>query len=161
MGQVYAPYGVKGWVHIQPFTAEPDALGDYSQWWLGREAASYRAYALKDCRIHGGGLVAQLDGIVDRDQALSLKGMQIAIPREQLPPAGKDEYYWSDLLGMQVENPQGVVLGQLADRMETGANDVMVVQGDTRQHLIPWVDHFVKAVIPAERRIVVDWEQDY
>lgn len=161
MGQVAAPYGVKGWVHIQTFTAQPDTLGDYTQWWLGNEKRGYQPYGLKSSKLHGAALVALLDGILDRDQAFALKGMQIAVPRDQLPPPGQDEYYWSDLMGMQVENPAGVVLGTLADRLETGANDVMVVQGDGRQHLIPWVDHFVKRVDPLARKIVVDWEQDY
>jgi 16S rRNA processing protein RimM len=161
MGQVFAPYGVKGWVHIQPFTEQPEALGGYPRWWLGRNEAGYQPFGVKNCKIHGAALVAQLEGIDDRDQALALKGMLVAIPREQLPPTREDEFYWSDLMGWQVENPQGVVLGTLVERLETGANDVMVVQGEARQHLIPWVDHFVKEVDPAKRRIVVDWEQDY
>jgi 16S rRNA processing protein RimM len=161
MGQVAAPYGVKGWIHIQSYTAQPDALGGYSSWWLGNETQGYRPFGLKACKLHGAELVAQLNEIEDRDQALALKGQQIAVPRHLLPAPGQDEYYWSDLMGMQVENPAGAVLGTLVERMETGANDVMVVQGEARQHLIPWVDRFVQKVDPANRRIVVDWEQDY
>jgi len=106
-------------------------------------------------------VLAKLTGIESREQAAELIGSKIYIWPDQLPELDQDEYYWSDLIGMQVESLQSEVLGQVDDMMETGANDVMVVKGD-RDRLIPFVvDDIVKEVDLVSRRIIVDWQADF
>jgi len=107
------------------------------------------------------GLSAKLQGVDDRDGAEALRGLQVAVPRSELPEAGEDEYYWSDLIGLSVVNQQGVVLGKVTELMETGANDVLVVEGEHGQRLIPFVGQFVLNVNLAEASISVDWGLDY
>lgn len=159
MGRIAAPFGVRGWVKVQPFTEEFDSLLDYPVWHLGR-ATQWREVAVLEADVHSKSLVARLDGCDDRDDAAALKGMEIAVPREALPKAGEDEYYWSDLIGLEVENAQGEVLGKVSEVLETGANDVLVVEGE-RERLIPFVAHTILKVDLAAGRINVDWGADY
>lgn len=112
-------------------------------------------------RLQGKLVLASLDGIETRDQAAELIGSEIYIRPEQIPELEQGDYYWSDLIGMQVESVSAEAFGQVEDMLETGANDVMVVKGD-RERLIPFViDDIVKNVDLINRRIVVDWQTDY
>ena len=160
MGRVSAPYGVRGWFRVQGFTGELDGLAAYPRWWLGHDP-SYREYPVAEWRVHGGALVARLEGVSDRKEAEALWGLDIAIPRDQLPPAAENEFYWADLIGLEVVNLQGEPLGRVTDMIETGANDVMVVQGAERQRLIPYLQDVILQVSLKEGRVLVDWGLDY
>ena len=112
-------------------------------------------------RLQGRIVLAKLAGIESRDEAAEYIGNKIYIWPEQLPELGEDEYYWSDLIGMEVESIQAEALGRVDDMLETGANDVMVIKGE-RERLIPFViDDIVREVDLDRRRIVVDWRPDY
>ena len=134
MGRIVAPYGIFGWVKILPDTEAIDGLFDYDTWWIGRDN-SWQACEIETAKLHNDVIVAKLVGVDDRDAALRCKGQQVAVPRDQLPPAKADEYYWSDLIGVNVKNKQDIDFGKITDVFETGANDVLVVQGEKR-HLI-------------------------
>ena len=160
MGRIAAPYGVKGWVHIAAFTALPENLLHYLPWHINRQG-SWQAVEIVSGRLHGKGLVVQLQACTDRDAAAALRGADIGIYRSQLPPAGAGEYYWSDLIGLQVIATDGRVLGRLDHLLETGANDVMVVKGE-QEVLIPYIEGQVVASVDLEtREIRVDWDPDY
>ena len=159
MGRIGAPYGVKGWVHFQPFSEMGDALADHAVWQIGH-AGKWTDYTLEDLRPQGKSLVAKLAGIEDRDAAGALRGCEIAVPRSSLPPAGPDEYYWSDLIGLQVVNLQGAALGVVDHLLEAGAHDVLVVRGE-RLRMIPFTGGIIGEVDPAAGRIVADWQPDY
>ncbi len=159
MGRITVPYGVRGWVNIQPHTEYIDGLFDYPTWWV-ETAQGWQAFEVEDAKIHGDHMVAKLAGIADRDEAFRLKGSTIAVPRDELPAPGEDEYYWSDLIGLEVENLQQLPLGRIDSLFETGANDVMVVKGE-RERLIPFIDQVVREVDLAARRMVVDWDSDF
>lgn len=159
MGRIAAPFGVLGWVKVQPFSEEIDGLLDFPVWHLGR-GAQWREVKVLEAHVQGKILVARLPGCNDRDAAAALKGLEVAVPREALPQAAENEYYWSDLIGMDVENAQGVALGKVADMMGTGANDVLVVEGE-RERLIPFVRQVVLEVDLNARRLRVDWGVDY
>lgn len=159
MGYVAAPFGVRGWIRVHAYTEAGDGLLDYPVWWLGKPGA-WRECAVLESEVHSKSLVVRLEGCDDRDAAAALRGSLIAVPRESLPPAGADEYYWSDLIGLRVVNTQGQDLGRVEKLLETGANDVLVVQGE-RERLIPFVAPFVLDVDLAAGRIRVDWDADY
>ena len=159
MGRVAVPFGVKGWARIQSFSEEIETLDAYDSWYLGRDGV-WQSYAVLDVRLHGNGLVALFEGVEDRDAALALKGREIAIPRDWLPPAPENQYYWSDLIGLTVVNQQGIVLGEVAQLLEAGAHDVLVVRGE-RERLLPFVGQIVLDVDLAARRVLVDWQPDY
>lgn len=159
MGRVTVPYGVRGWVNVQPDTEMLDGLFDYPIWWIQADGV-WREFSVEEAKVHGDHLVARLEGVLDRDQAFRLKGKPIAVPREQLPEPDEDEYYWSDLIGLEVENLQQLNLGRITDVFATGANDVMVVNGE-RERLIPYIAQVVQQVDIDAKRMIVDWDADF
>lgn len=159
MGRIAAPFGVQGWVKIQPFTGEVDGLADYSGWWLG-DGENWREVAVKQCAAHGATLIASLEDVAGREAAAALKGKLVAVPRAALPKPAKNEYYWSDLIGLEVVNLQGEKLGKISGLLETGAHDVLVVQGE-QERLIPFIEQYVIEVDLAGGQVRVDWGLDY
>ncbi len=159
MGRIVAPYGVKGWVKIQPFTETLDSLFDYERWWVG-ETSNWREADIDEARIHGKVIVAKFADCEDREAAFALKGQEIAVQRADLPAAEEGEYYWSDLIGLKVSNLQQIDFGEIRDVFSTGANDVLVVQAE-RERLIPFIDQVVKEVDLSAGRMLVDWDADF
>jgi 16S rRNA processing protein RimM len=164
VGKISAAYGVKGWVKVISFTDPEDNLLQYRPWYL-KQDGQWKAVAVSEGRVHGKGLAAHIETVNDRDSAERLKGCEIAIQREQLAPAPAGEYYWIDLIGLHVINQQGIELGVVDSLMETGANDVLVVKGESRgdkERLIPFVMHeFIKSVDLEKQTIHVDWDVDF
>ena len=166
LGRVLAPYGVKGWVRIEPFSEEPDALLGYARWWLRPKAASsWREVVPGGSRMHSGAVLAQFDGVASREEAMALRGAEVGVMRSELPPLAPGEMYWSDLTGLDVVNRQGVHLGKVAGLVEYGAHPLLRVNPDEVQdqgeRLIPFVAVVVDRIDGAARRIDVDWQPDY
>jgi 16S rRNA processing protein RimM len=160
MGQVAAPYGIRGWVHVTPYTERQDGLLEYPVWHL-RQRGDWQPVRLLQGRLHGKGLVVQLEGCADRDAAAGLAGAEIGIWRSELPAIGRGEYYWSDLVGLDVITTSGKQLGKLDHLIDTGANDVMVVRGE-REHLIPYITgQVIRSVDLDAGEIRVDWDPDF
>lgn len=159
MGRVVAPYGINGWIKVQPFTRESRGLLGYSLWQLGRGSA-WQPWTVESAKVHGAAVVAKLAGIADRDQAAALQGMRVAIARDEFPAAASGEFYWADLIGLNVVNQAGVELGVVSRVFETGANDVLVVEGE-RERLLPFIETVVRQVDVASGVITVDWEADF
>jgi 16S rRNA processing protein RimM len=164
LGRVSGLFGVKGWIKVHSDTEPRDNILNYSPWYLQREG-EWQAYEVIAGRPHGKGIVAHLSNCPDRDAAAELIGSTIAIRREQLPAAGDDEYYWSDLRGLKVTTSQGVELGQVVSLMETGANDVLVVRETDetgREHLIPFImDQVIREVDLERGLLIVDWDPEF
>ncbi len=161
MGKVVAAQGIQGWVKVQTFTEYLDSLLDYRIWYVGNEHAWHPLEVL-EANVHGGKvLIAKLQGIVDRTAAEKCKGMLIAVPRAELPEQAEGEYYWSDLIGLSVENLSGVSFGIVDSLLETGANDVLVVKGEGGERLIPFIDSVIRQVSLKDKMIRVDWQADY
>lgn len=159
MGRIAAPFGVKGWVKVQPYSEDPSALMDFESWRVGR-GEQHTHYTVEAVQDHGTALVAKLGGIDDRDAAYALRGQEVAVAKRDLPPPEENAFYWSDLIGLTVINREGVELGKVASLMETGAHDVLVVKGQ-REHLIPFVAAFVGIVDQDEGTVEVDWGEDW
>jgi len=128
-------------------------------WQVGRNGA-WQPRSVMSAKVHSASVVAKLEGITDRDQAAVLQGMRVAISRDQFPAAASGEFYWADLVGLKVVNAAGVDLGTVSRVFETGANDVLVVEGE-RERLLPFVETVVRQVDVAGGTITVDWEADY
>ncbi len=165
LGRIAAPYGIKGWVKLHPFGDDPVAWAEMPRWWLGKmaEGSDWQPMALKELRLHGKGWIARLDGIDDRTAAEKLEGMYVGAPREALPATDEDEFYWGDLIGLEVLNEAGERLGKVASLIEAGANQVLVVKDEAadKEHLLPFVAEVVKDVVVAEGRIRVAWGRDW
>jgi len=159
LGRISGLHGVRGWVRVYSYTEPREAVLNYDRWLLSGKHGWQEAIVAEGQR-HGKTIIARLDGYVDRDQAASLIGIEVGVPRESLPTTGKDEFYWSDLEGLRVMHRDGNVLGKVAYLLETGANDVMVVKGE-QERLIPFVmDKVVLGVDLDKGEIEVDWEWD-
>lgn len=165
LGKVSGLFGVKGWVKVFSNTQPRENILNYSPWFLKRKG-KWQEFKLVAGKAHSKGVIAQLSGCDDRDQAAELIGLEIAIKREQLPKAAPGEYYWKDLLGLKVINVEGVELGDVASMLETGANDVIVVESNGEkgklERLIPFVtEDIVLEVNIEEGFITVDWDADF
>ena len=158
LGYISAVHGIKGWVKVHAWTRPMEAILEYQPWLLGEEKSPVK---IIDGRKQGKGLVALLPGYDDREQAITLVGQQLFIQHDQLPPTAKDEYYWSDLEGLEVHTTKGDVLGRVEKLMETGANDVLVIRGE-REHLVPFIQgQYVKRVDLEGGTIEVDWDPEF
>lgn len=161
MGRIASAHGIRGLVKIQPFTEYLDSLLDYRTWWIGHEHGPWREVRVGQCEAHGRTLVAQLPDCPDRTAAEKLKGLLIAVPRSSLPEQEEGEYYWSDLIGLAVVNEAGERFGMVANLLETGANEVLVVRGDSGEILIPFVASAIRRVDLQNETIFVDWSAEY
>ena len=159
MGRISAPFGIKGWVKVQPFTATPGSLLAYPVWWIG-EQGRWRTCRIEQAQVQSGAVVAKPEGCDDRDAAALYRDTEIAVPREAFPATAANEFYWTDLIGLEVVNGEGIDLGTVTQVIGTGANDVLVVDG-TRERLIPFTEQAVKEVDTAARVVHVDWGVDY
>ena len=159
LGRISGLFGVRGWVKVYSYTEPREAVLDFDRWLLsGRNG--WQEATVAEGQRHGKTVIVRIDGYDDRDQAAGLVGTDIGIPRDELPETGDDQYYWSDLEGLSVVHRDGTELGKVSHLLETGANDVMVVKGET-ERLIPFVlDKVVLGVDLAKREIRVDWEWD-
>ena len=149
-GRVAGSYGVRGWLKV--VVDEPEVLAGQRIWWLAGTQ-----YPVRETKVHSGTLLAKLEGIDNPERAKSFKGQAVSIPR---PEAGEGRYYWTDLLGLEVVNVQGVVLGVVKQMSSNGAHDVMEVAGE-RTRLLPFVPAYVVNVDMQGRRIEVEWEADW
>jgi 16S rRNA processing protein RimM len=161
MGRVVGSFGVKGWIKVKPFSEKPDALAEHDRWAV-RTHGGWHEMDLEDFELHSKGPVAKLAGVDAREGAEALRGAEVAVPREALGKAEEDSLYQVDLIGLEVVEEEGAVLGRVEGFFEAGDTSVMVVAGgDGRERLIPFVAGFVKSVEPEAKRVVVDWKADY
>lgn len=169
VGFVSGAYGVAGAIRVRPFSSEADALLAVKTWWLDKPAM--HSAGARNAKLHGGDVVARLDDVADRDAAEALKGAAVFIPQSQFPVLdGEDEFYWADLIGLEVKNLQGEHLGKVADMMSNGPQSILRVQpagaeanpeAEAQERLIPFVDAYIIKVDQAAKLITVDWGLDY
>lgn len=159
LGRVTGLYGVKGWLKVHSYTEPREAILDYKDWSLLRDG-SWQSVRLAEGKRHGKSVIARLESVDDRDDAAAYVGDDIGVAREQLAEVGRGEYYWADLEGLQVVHTDGRTLGKVAYLLATGANDVLVVQGN-QEILIPFVQkEVIKDVDLTNGVIKVHWEWD-
>ena len=176
VGRIVDAWGVKGWVKVEPYSSQPQALVSTQRWHLKRgDAAAVSPAVVRPCplsivvaqvRAHGEFLVAKPCGSDDRTSAAALRGARIFVSRAEFPATDVDEFYWVDLIGLHVVNREGHVLGTVAGLLDTGAQSVLQVRPGTSaegavERLIPFVSAYVDRVDLQARRIEVDWELDF
>ena len=160
LGNINGVFGIQGWVKVFSHTSPRVQITDYRRW-LVRHNGQDTEYRILRGREQGKAIVAQLEGVVTRNESEALVGATIFVRADQLGALSEGEYYWSQLIGLNVVNQQGVSLGELEWLFETGGNDVMVVQGD-KERFIPYIsDNFVKSVDLDAGKIFVDWDPDF
>ncbi len=172
LGRIIGVHGVRGWVKVHSDTKPRENILSYPVWWL-KTREGWQETKIDSVQHTAKNVLALIDGIKDRDAAERLRGTEIAVPRDQLPPTGADEYYWADLIGCEVFDLAGVRLGSVTRLFETGANDVLEVRDERPLEadqkrvngpniLVPWVrPEVVVSVDIGTKKIVVDWDPDF
>lgn len=165
LGKIVSPYGVRGAVRVFPFADDPAAWSALPCWWLGREGdapPAWRRVALARAWLHKQLVIAELESIGGRTAAETVCGLLIGVPRSGLPPTDANEYYWDDLLGLDVVNTRGEALGRIVGLLDTPANAVLRV-GDAHggERLLPFVAAVVLDIDLAAKRVRVAWEADW
>ncbi|MDB5891068.1 MAG: ribosome maturation factor RimM [Polaromonas sp.] len=180
VGRILDAWGVKGWLKILPHSSDPEALFGAKTWFLQAPDAKFRpgfsafsgtvSVSIDEAKNHSDSVVARFDGLDDRTAAEALRGARIFLPRSSFPAASKDEYYWVDLIGLNVVNREGLALGCVRDLMTTGPHAVLCVeyteqpaegQAVVAERMIPFVSAYVDTVDIAGKCITVDWQADY
>ena len=160
LGRVSGLFGVKGWVKIFSYTDPREGILDYPVWQIEKEG-DWRPVPVAEGQPHGKTIIARFEGVEDREAATEYVRANVGVFRKDMPDAGDEKYYWSDLEGLRVEGQSGNTLGVVAYLLETGANDVMVVRDNGNETLVPFVTGIVvKDVDLAAGVIRVDWEWD-
>ena len=180
VGRVLDAWGVKGWLKILPHSSDPEALFSVKSWFLQAPDAKFRpgfnaftgtvTLTIDEAKTHSNSVVAKIEGLDDRNDAEALRGCRIFLPRGAFPKASKDEFYWVDLIGLNVVNREGIDLGCVRDLMATGPNSVLCVEyqmeqldgsSNAEERMIPFVSAYVDSVDVAGKLITVDWQPDY
>ena len=182
VGRIAGAWGLKGWIKIQPFASDPQALFSSRRWFIKppeegavkRPAAATTASVaalptflkITEAKEHGDGVVALAQDVADRDRAEALRGARVFVARSSFPTPNADEFYWIDLIGLDVVNREGERLGTVAGLIDTGPHSVLRVApmpgaAESDERLIPFVGAYVDDVSLAERRITVDWGPDF
>ena len=167
VGHVSGAYGIVGGIRVTPYSTDADALLNVKTWWIDKP--TLRAVSVRSAKLHGGDVVATLVELRDRDEAEALKGATVQVARSEFPQLEEDEYYWSDLIGLDVVNLQGEALGKVTDMMHNGAQSILRIApvadpaAETKapERLVPFVDHFVKTVSLDKKLITLDWGLDF
>ena len=180
VGYVSGAFGIVGAVRVTPFSTDADALLNVKTWWLDKPAL--RPVTVRTAKMHGGDVVATLVDMRDRDAAEALKGASVQVSRREFPELPEDEYYWTDLIGMDAVNLEGEALGKVTDMMHNGAQSILRITpladpaagdpaagdpaaGDPAapapERLVPFVEQFVKTVDLEAKKITLDWGLDY
>lgn len=160
IGKISGVFGIRGWVKVFSYTDPRENILAYNPWIL-RKGNEQRQVELLAGKLHGKSVIAEIQGIEDCNQAALLNGWNILIDKDQLPDTDKDEYYWTDLVGLTVRNTHGVEFGKVDYLIETGANDVLVIKGD-KERLVPFIQRQTVLNIDLENGLmVVDWDADF
>ncbi len=178
VARIIGPWGIKGWIRVQTYAADAQAVLTSKRWFLlppeGRPvsvaSALPRLLNITQAKEHGEGIVATAQEVPDRERAETLKGARIFVSRASFPSAGIGEYYWVDLMGLAVVNRAGESLGTVTDLLDTGPHSVLRLsfpgvddKGNaiTDERLIPFVAAYIDEVSLENKRIVADWGLDY
>jgi 16S rRNA processing protein RimM len=171
VGRIADAWGVKGWFKVLAHSASPEALFSSRRWYLLPSEKGAKTFSgpvllrVREAKEHSDTVVASAHDVDDRSAAEALKGARVFVARSSFPTAGEDEYYWVDLIGLEVVNREGMVLGQVRELISTGPQTVLVLeyleQGKVMERMIPFVAAYVDTVDLPGKRITVDWQPDY
>ncbi|MFA5961005.1 MAG: ribosome maturation factor RimM [Tatlockia sp.] len=160
VGRFGRAHGIKGFVTVHSYTEPRENILRYADW-HGFIDSQWKPIKVLHLEVNNKSILVQVDGYQEREQAARLTHIDIAMTRSQLPVLPAGEYYWHDLIGMQVIDPNGALFGTVTEIMPTGSNDVLIVEGE-KKHLIPYImDQVVLSIDPQQRIITVDWDMDF
>jgi len=171
VGRIAVAWGIKGWFKVLPHSASPEALFSSKRWFLQPAERGAKTFVgtvllnITEAKEHSDSVVATAQQVPDRNTAELLKGARIFVSRASFPTPATDEYYWVDLIGLDVVNRETVALGQVRELLQSGPQTVLVLayeeDGVAKERMIPFVSAYIDTVDLAGRRITADWQPDY
>jgi 16S rRNA processing protein RimM len=159
MGHIIGAFGIKGWLKVKVSTTDPMALDKYKQLYI-KNNNEYVTLTIEKSSLHNGLFQVKFHGIDDRTIAELYKNNVVYVLRSELPKTDTNEYYWADLINMQVINQDNVILGKVISLLETGPTSVLVIKGD-EDYMIPFVSLYIETVDFEQNSIKVYWGLDY
>ena len=160
MGRIGSSFGIKGWLKLQVFSEEINTLGKYKNWYLSNDEKNWKLIKVEQYKISTNKVSVKFYDVDDRTTSDPYNGYLVGVPRDSLPKLKENEYYWNDLIGYRVINLQDILLGQVDTFLETGANDVLVVEG-SKQRLIPYTPSTIIKIDKKQQKITVDWDENF
>lgn len=161
LGKLGSVYGVKGWLRLHSYTKPIENIFSYDNW-LIKKNGQWQAIEKEDGKFHCKGIVIKLTGVDDREHARHFTNAEIGVIKQDLPELDNDEYYWNDLIGLEVINKDGSLLGKITEVFNpSNSNDVFIVQADKKRHLIPFVNGIVDKIDLTSGKAYVDWDEDF
>lgn len=160
VGRFGKTHGIKGWIRVHSFTIPQENLLNYTPW-LVKHNQEWKILAVEAKKTQGKDILVKLVGFDTPESVHVYTNVDIGIDRIQLPRLAADQYYWDDLIGLEVVNSKGIILGIVDSLHETGANDVLVVVGENRRHLIPYISNVINKIDIKNKTISVDWDEDF
>ncbi|NKB32178.1 MAG: ribosome maturation factor RimM [Pseudomonadales bacterium] len=166
LGQIGKVHGINGWLKLNSFTTPPENILSYSQ--LSAEfEEDWQVLEIDQHRQQANGLIVHFAGYDDPETAKKLTGRKLVVATKDLPSLETGSFYWHELEGLEVINEEGLIFGKIDRLLETGANDVLVVQPtstsfDERERLIPYIkESVIKEIDTKAGKVLVSWEADY
>jgi len=160
MGQLIGSFGIKGWLKVKVFTEEVETLGNYKVWFISSDEKNWTKLSTESVKISQNRMMVKFEGIDDRTQADRYRKHLVGVLMKSLPKLTDNKFYWNDLIGCEVQNTDGFLFGKLTGFIETGANDVFVVEGE-KKRLIPYTKMIIKKIELKQKQIVIDWDESF
>ena len=160
VGRLGSAYGIKGWTHVHSFAESISNLLEFDRFFLRGDDGSWQQLDKIEFRRHRNGLIARIDECEDRSSAARLRNLELGVRRDALPPVQEDEFYWVDLIGLEVVNMENIKLGTISNVFETGASAVLDVKGENGAYLIPFVKPMLDS-ISVMKNVRVRWDVDW
>ena len=171
VGRIADAWGIKGWFKVTSFSADAGALFSSKTWFLVPPEKGPKPFSkvvkvtISEAKNHSGVVVASIKELDNRNDAEALRGSRVFVPRASFPAPLADEYYWIDLIGLNVVNRDDVALGKVNELLSTGAQTVLVIQyeqyGKSLERMIPFVSVYIDDVDFSRKCILVDWQPDF
>ena len=160
MGKIVAPHGIKGWLKIQTCTEKKETLGNFKIWNISYDQKKWDRYEVDNFQIKENFILAKLSNVNDRNLAEEFSKAFIGVYKKDLPTLESSQFYWFQLIGLEVVNLEGHIFGQVQSILETGANDVLVING-LKEKLVPYIDDVIMEIDLEAKLIKVDWPDDF
>ncbi len=157
IGRVTKLHGVRGKIKVDYFGEDAGQVPLYREVWIEDGTGRLKSYEVLEVTPQPPRLILQLKGIQTAEEALPLVGREICVPKKSLPGLSEGEYYWVEMIGMEVETERGIHLGRIKEILPTGAHDVYVVQGKRREILLPAVEGVIQGIDREKRIVRVAW----
>ncbi|OGV26761.1 MAG: 16S rRNA processing protein RimM [Legionellales bacterium RIFCSPHIGHO2_12_FULL_37_14] len=160
IGQFGRVHGIEGFIRVHSFTETPEDVLHYKNWHLLKNHTHTPIKRLQE-KSTAALFLVKMQGFATREAAMQLTNLKIAIPKQDLKPLSSQEFYWFELIGMEVINKENCSLGKVLDIFSTGSNDVLIVEGN-KKHLIPFLlKRVIHKIDRQKKQILVDWDENF